>query len=181
MAAMVDLNFAEEFGVPQLLSFTGYVVSGLRPFRDTSFSIRNPKYEHHEGFLSLRTAAIWVMAGRTWSHDAIGLALDGHTPSLKPGYMLVHYLGGVMDTLGGTHLTYLPIAYNDDCRVCDGASSFNRLEVEWYSVRIRFLANNSMKRTALRAADDAERSGARVISRKGSPRLQMCSEDWRGQ
>ena len=90
MAATLHLNSAEAFGVSQLLSFTGYVVSGLRPFRDTSFSIRNPKYEHHEGVLALRTAAIWAMAGRTWSHDAIGLALDVHAQRLKPGCMLVH-------------------------------------------------------------------------------------------
>ena len=51
--------------------------------------------------------------------------------------MLVDYLGDVMDTVDGshgTHLTYLPIAYNDDCQVSDGASSFNRSEVEWYFV-----------------------------------------------
>ena len=95
-------------------------------------------------FLALRAAAI----------------CDVHTPRLKPGCMLVHYLGGVMDTLDGshgTHLTYIPIAYNDDSRVCDGASSFDRCEGEWCSVRIRFVANNSMQRTALRAAADAGR------------------------
>jgi hypothetical protein len=76
------------------------------------------------------------MAGRTWSHDAIGLDLDVHAPTLEPGHALVDYLGGVMDTLDGSHgahFTYLPIVYNDDCQVCDSASRFNRSQDDWLS------------------------------------------------
>ncbi|MBC7260185.1 MAG: hypothetical protein H5T65_13200 [Chloroflexi bacterium] len=122
-------------------------VSGLPPYKDTSFSIRNPKHKHHERFVALRAAAIEAMAGRAWSHGAIGLDLEVHAPNLEPGRTLVDYLAGVMDTLDGshgTHFTYLPVAYNDDCQVCDSACIFNRSEDEWYAVQIRFLANSGM-------------------------------------
>ncbi len=126
-------------------------VSGLPPFKDSSSSIRNPKHKHHERFMALRTAAIEAMAGRTWSHDAIGLDLDVHAPRLEPNCALVDYLGGVMDTLDGSHgphFTYLPIAYNDDCQVCDSATSFHRSEDEWYLVRVRFLADKPLQPTS---------------------------------
>lgn len=125
-------------------------VSGLPPFKDTSFSIRNPRHKHHDRFVRLRSAAVKAMAGRAWSHDAVGLDLDVHAPSLEPGRAMVDYLGGVMDTLDGSHgahFTYLPIAFNDDCQVCDGASEFHQSEEEGYSVRVRFLANTPLQPT----------------------------------
>ena len=62
-------------------------------------------------------------------HEAVGLDLDVHAPNLEPGRALVDYVGGVMDTLDwshGTHFTYLPIVYNDDCQVCDASSGFHQ-------------------------------------------------------
>lgn len=84
------------------------------------------------------------MAGRTWWHGAIGLDLEIHAPDMEPRRALLDYVGGVMDSLDGSHgphFTYLPIAYNDDCQVCKGKSSLHSSEDAWYSVRIRFLAN----------------------------------------
>jgi hypothetical protein len=55
---------------------------------------------------------------------------------------LLDYLGGVMDTVGGSagsSFTYLPIVFQDDCQVCDGASQFGEAE-EWsYSLVFEFL------------------------------------------
>jgi hypothetical protein len=90
------------------------------------------------------------MAGRTWSHGAIGLDLEIHAPHMEPSRALVDYVGGVMDTLDGLHrpdFTYLPIVYNDDCKVCEGRSSVHRSQDEWYSARITFLANKPLQPT----------------------------------
>ncbi len=117
---------------------------GLPPFKDESFSIRNPKHRFHDRFVALRTTAIGAMAGRTWSHGAIGLDLELHAPSMDARRALVDYVGGVMDSLDGSHgphFTYLPIAYNDDCQICEGDCSFHPSKDEWYSVRIRFLTD----------------------------------------
>jgi len=47
-----------------------------------------------------------------------------------------------MDTVGGSagsSFTYLPIVFQDDCQVCDGASQFGEAE-EWsYSLVFEFL------------------------------------------
>jgi len=129
---------------PQAGDSVEFRVTGLPPFKDTSFSIRNPKHKHYGRFVALRTAAAEAMAGRAWSHEAIGLDLEVHAPNLEAGRALVDYVGGIMDALDGSHgprFTYLPVAYNDDCQVCAGASQFHQSQDEWYAVRIRFLAN----------------------------------------
>lgn len=121
--------------------------SGLPPFKDTSFSIRNPTHKHYDRFVARRTAAIDAMAGRFWSYGAIGLDVEVYALKMEPGRALVDYVGGVMDTLDGSHgphFSYLSIAFNDDCQVCDGRSSFQRCNDEWYSVRITFLANKPL-------------------------------------
>lgn len=125
-------------------------LQGLPPFKDESFSIRNPLHRHHDRFVTLRRAAVGAMAGRLWSHGAIRLDLEVHAPSMESGRALVDYVGGVMDTLDGSHgpnFTYLPIAYNDDCQVCECTSSLHTSQDEWYLIRITFLANTPLQPT----------------------------------
>jgi|GEM_PF-1958628 len=138
-----------------------FTVFGLPPFKDISFSIRNSKHKHHKRFVALRAAAIESMAGRAWSHDPIGLDIDVFAPNLEPSRVLLDYVGGIQDTLDGSHgtdFTYLPIAYNDDCQICDGSSRFHRSEEERYTVRISFLANKPLQPTES-AGESAVRPG----------------------
>jgi hypothetical protein len=119
-----------------------FCAAGLPPYKDISFSIRNPRHRYHACFVALRVAAANAMAGRAWSHGAIGLWLELFAPTLDRA--LVDYCGGVMDTLDGSHgpeFTYLPIVYNDDCQVCESRSQFHQSEDTRYVVRIEFLAN----------------------------------------
>jgi len=42
-------------------------------------------------------------------------------PGFEKGKGLVDYVGGIEDTLDGSHgftFTYLPIVFQDDCQVC---------------------------------------------------------------
>ncbi|QDT95367.1 RusA family crossover junction endodeoxyribonuclease [Gimesia aquarii] len=121
-----------------------FSIDGLPPFKDTSFSIRNPKHKIYTRFVKLRIAAIDAMQGHSWSHGPISIDLDMHAPSLEPRRSLTDYTGGVLDTLDGshgTHFHYLPIVYNDDCQVCSSQTSFHISEKEHYEVRIGFLKN----------------------------------------
>ncbi|MEX0937711.1 MAG: hypothetical protein WDZ59_07600 [Pirellulales bacterium] len=121
-------------------------VLGLPPFKDTSFSIRNPKHRHYTRFLALRTAALEAMGDRAWSHGPIGLDFDLFASAVDPRRDLLDYVSGVMDTLDGSHgmdFSYLPIVYNDDFQVCEVVSRFHQSASERYVVRITFLPNKS--------------------------------------
>jgi hypothetical protein len=81
--------------------------------------MRNARSPQRRRFLALRQAAIAAMAGRKWYDGPVGLALTYWAPD-PPGVFDRQYLGGVMDTLGGSHgptFIYLPIVYLDDCQV----------------------------------------------------------------
>ena len=65
-----------------------------------------------------------------------------HAPAFEKNKALLDYVGGVMDTLDGSHgveFTYLPIVYEDDCQVAAGMSRFVEDESIWYEVSIVFL------------------------------------------
>ena len=52
------------------------------------------------------------------------------------------YLGGVMDSLDGSHgpsFTYLPIIYEDDCRVASCRTQFVKSEEERYILLVVLL------------------------------------------
>src|SRR3972149_4851130 len=83
-------------------------LQGRPPHKDSSFSIRNPRHPRYDSFVRLRRAAIKAMGGRKWCEGAIEMSLTVKGKSLdRP---LVDYVGGVMDTLDGSHgpaFTYL--------------------------------------------------------------------------
>jgi hypothetical protein len=115
-------------------------VAGIPPIKDVSFSIRNPRHRHYGSFIKLRRAAIRAMAGRRWYDGAIGLSLVYRDRELRRG--LVDFLGGVMDTLDGSHgmtFTYLPVIYQDDCQVCESRVRFEESLRPSYTLEITFL------------------------------------------
>lgn len=124
-----------------------FSVSGLPPYKDSRFSIRNPKHPKHKSFLELRTAATRAMNGRKWYDGPVELKLVVRSKFLKRP--MLDYVGGVMDTLDGSHgpsFTYLPIVYQDDCQVSDIASShFVRCDMQSYTVEVLFLRQRHRK------------------------------------
>jgi hypothetical protein len=95
-------------------------VDGLPPPKDDSQSIRNRNHPLHPAFLSLRRAAIAVMAGRAWYFGPVELRLTIYGLPGPARWKLYHYAGGVFDTLDGSSgktFTYLPVAFEDDCQV----------------------------------------------------------------
>jgi hypothetical protein len=115
-------------------------VTGLPPFKDTKFSIRNRKHPHHEAFARLRREAARIMAGRRWYDGPVAMKLTLRGNALdKP---LVDYSGGVMDSLDGSHgdtFTYLPIVFQDDCQVFSGEYHFVKDSETSYTVEITFM------------------------------------------
>ena len=77
---------------------------------------------------------------------------------------LLQYVGGVMDTLDGSHgpeFTYLPIIYQDDCQVVLGEFHHVRSDEVRYEMQLSFLGaeaegreselpNNPLQRTPAR-------------------------------
>ena len=115
---------------------------GLPPYKDTSRSIRNLSHPRYESFVTLRRAAIATMDGRAWYQGPVQLDLTIHAPTLHKNRTINDYLGGVMDTLDGSHgptFTYLPIVYEDDCQVAMGCTEYVESTEERYTVHIEFL------------------------------------------
>jgi hypothetical protein len=117
-------------------------VEGLPPYKDEHFSIRNARHKIHSRFTDLRQAAIHAMAGRAPYRGAVRLDFLMHASEFERARSLVDYVGGIMDTLDGSHgteFTYLPIVYEDDCQVAEGQSRLVEHETPWYEVRVVFL------------------------------------------
>ncbi len=117
-------------------------LDGLPPYKDEHFSIRNIRHKIHSRFTALRQAAIEAMSGRAPYRRAVGLDLVMHAPKFEKNRTLLDYMGGIMDTLDGSHgytFTYLPVVYEDDCQVADGRSRFHPSTSEFYELIIRFL------------------------------------------
>jgi hypothetical protein len=103
----------------------------------------------------LRHAANKAMAGKAWTFGPVGLDLTICAPQLAPGYTLVDYLGGVMDTLDGSSgytFTFLPIVYEDDCQVVISNTRFVQSESVHYTLRVTFLTKESTADTPRAAA-----------------------------
>ena len=117
-------------------------IEGLPPYKDKHFSIRNSRHLIHSRFVGLRKAAINAMTGRAPYRGALGMDFVMYAPELEKNKNLTDYMGGIMDTLDGSHgteFTYLPIAYEDDCQVCDGKAEFKQNSKPYYEITIRFL------------------------------------------
>ena len=114
-------------------------VKGLPPYKDLSFSIRNPNHPSYASFVELRNEAIKVMGGRTWYDGAVQLNLTLNAPSLDRN--LSDYVGGIEETLDGSHgmtFTYLPIVFQDDCQVSSIEAKFVKSDETGYIIEIEF-------------------------------------------
>ena len=119
-------------------------VEGLPPFKDISSSIRNPNHKIYNRFVKLRQETIKIMDGRAWYKGPIQFDLKIEAPAMEKGKSIIDYLGGVMDTLDGSHgpnFTYLPIVYEDDCQVASGRHSYHSNNDEKYIITITFLSD----------------------------------------
>lgn len=117
-------------------------VDGLPPYKDCNFSIRNPRHKIHDRFLKLRRIATTEMDGRKWSDAAILMTVLIFAPQMEKGRDLCAYVGGLMDTLDGSHgyyFTYLPIVYQDDSQVARVHSRFIESPNTKYRVEIEFV------------------------------------------
>lgn len=118
-------------------------IEGLPPYKDEHFSIRNPRHKIYPRFTALRQAAIDAMAGRAPYRGAVKLDLVMHAPDFEKSRSLIDYVGGIGDTLDGSHgsqFTYLPIVYEDDCQIVGcGKCRFVKDTVVWYEIKITFL------------------------------------------
>jgi hypothetical protein len=115
-------------------------VLGLPPDKDESFSIRNPRHRRHQRFMDLRLAAIAAMAGSKRYLGPIELDLTIYAQHLERS--IAAYLGGIMDTLGGSHgftFTYLPIVYEDDWQIDKSNIKHKNAKKDSYTISIEFL------------------------------------------
>lgn len=117
-------------------------VSGLPPYKDRHFSLRNSRHKIHERFKELRYKAIKAMTGRAPYRGPVKLEVFMYAFNFEKGKALVDYVGGVMDTLDGSHgteFTYLPIVYEDDCQIYSSSSQVIQSSDEHYEIKITFM------------------------------------------
>jgi len=122
-------------------------IDGEPPHKDVHFSIRNLKHRRYESFSKLRNAAIDAMKGRRWYDGPVQLDITLFAPTLQKN--LIDYMGGIMDTLDGSHgatYTYLPVAYQDDCQVVTGQTKFVKSKETKYQLTITFLSKTRSRR-----------------------------------
>ena len=115
---------------------------GLPPYKDTSRSIRNINNPQYDSFMELRLAAIHAMNGRAWYRGPIQLDLTIRSPRFHKIRSNSDYVGGVADTLDGSHgptFTFLPIVYEDDCQIDIIHSQYIDSPEKNYTVKIVFL------------------------------------------
>jgi len=119
-------------------------VEGLPPYKDVNRSIRNVRHPLYPAFMRLREEAIKQMDGRAWVEADLSLSLIIFIPggSLEDtGRSLIDYLGGVMDTLDGSHgpsFTYLPIVMQDDRQITGGRWETREGDRPHYQVKVTF-------------------------------------------
>lgn len=81
------------------------------------------------------------MNGRKWSDGCISINLSIFAPQMEKGRCLDDYLGGIMDSLDGSHgysFTYLPIIYQDDSQVFHFHAAFMESDDLRYTIDIEF-------------------------------------------
>jgi len=82
------------------------------------------------------------MNGRKWTDGEVSTDLMMRAPAFEKGKILADYVGGIMDSLDGSHgptFTYLPIVFQDDCQVSRCKSTFKASKTSHYVVKIEFL------------------------------------------
>ncbi len=120
---------------------------GMPPRKQRHRSCRNPAHPHYDRFVLLREAATEAMASRQWFLGAVGLDFIMFGPELLRWDIVNEYLGGIMDTLDGSHgpnFTYLPIVYQDDAQVSAGKSLFRQAPEYSYKLAIEFMGLENM-------------------------------------
>lgn len=116
-------------------------VLGFPPFKEKRQSLRNPTHRFYHRFVSLRRAAEEAMAARRWYDGPVALEIVLFAPAREPGRTMNDYLGGVMDTLDGSHgftFTYLPIVFQDDCQVWSSSTLFKESQDARYTLQAKF-------------------------------------------
>jgi hypothetical protein len=84
------------------------------------------------------------MSGRAWFRGPVGLVLEIGSRDSEFPYSLIEYVGGIMDTLDGSHgmtFTYLPIVYEDDCQITILGTNVVSATGTSYRLELRFLAD----------------------------------------
>lgn len=117
-------------------------VAGWPPWKDPSASIRNPSHQIHDRYAQLRTAATEEMDGRASYRGPIQLDITIYGPSNERENSLTDYLGGIQDSLDGSHgpnFTYLPICYEDDCQICSVNNKFVDAPNPRYTIFVYFM------------------------------------------
>ena len=126
-----------------------FEVAGYPPYKDESFSIRNPKHRDYSRFTKLRTAGFIAMDGRAWSFAPIRMDLTLYAPEFEKNKTLLDYTAGIEDTLDGSSgftFTYLPVVFEDDCQICEGGSRLIVSAETRYS--LRFLIMGDVQQSA---------------------------------
>jgi hypothetical protein len=121
-----------------------FEVAGYPPYKDESFSIRNPKHKDYSRFVNLRKAGIVAMNGRAWSHAPIRMDFTLYAQGLEKKRKLLDYAAGIEDTLDGSSgytFTYLPVVFEDDCQICSGHSRLIASNETKYRVRFEIMEN----------------------------------------
>ena len=135
---------------PKAGSSLKFMLSGYPPYKSKGFSIRNPGHKHYDRFVILRRSAISAMKGRKWYDGPIEMNLTLYAPKFEKNKGLNAYVGGIMDTLDGSHgqhFTYLPIVYQDDCQVTNGRHRFMESDEPYYELEIVFLKYKDITET----------------------------------
>ncbi len=135
-----------EFAAPNEGEKITLALDGLPPCKSARQSLRNPRSRSYPAFVALRKAASEAIAGRAWYCGPVRADVNIFAPSLPPGRDLGDYVGGIMDTLDGSHgltFTYLPIVFEDDCQISGGSARFIRSKTVRYEVTFTFLPDGS--------------------------------------
>lgn len=117
-------------------------VTGLPPFKDIHFSVRNPDHSNYEDFKRLRDEAIKAMGGMAWYFGPIQINFTLYAPAISSKRTLLDYMAGIMDTVDGScgsGFTYLPIIFEDDCQVASSKIDFQKAEDIWYTIDVSFI------------------------------------------
>jgi hypothetical protein len=116
-------------------------IERLPPRKNRSRSIRNTTHPFYDRFVRLRASAVRAMDGRAPYRGIVGLELTMFCKELHRWDVLNEFMGGVMDTLDGSHgptFTYLPIVYEDDCQVSMGNVAIQPSREEYYILKVTF-------------------------------------------
>lgn len=82
-----------------------------------------------------------AMGGRAPFRGPIQLDIVMYAAQFEPKLLSADYMGGIMDTLDGSHgssFTYLPVVYEGDCQVCSGKFQLFADQDEHYEIRVTF-------------------------------------------